>query len=205
VEAKLFDGETPFVSTFDFHKDRERAPHWEQPAHRGRLERAVQFVHAAASEIWLADGDNDALPVTVVDLGCGDGGLLQQLKQWPTLIDAYGYDFQPSNALGWKERGVTAVRLDFVANWTAVTLAQVYVITECLEHLADPHKMVQRIHNRGAHIIASSPWTEHAGSHDECHAWAWDVDGYAKMLTDAGFMISGVEQVGMFQVMWGRP
>jgi len=205
VEAKLFDGDTPYVSTFNFHKDRERAPHWEQPAHRGRLEMAVSFVHAAASEIWLADGDVEALPVTVVDLGCGDGGLLQQLKQWPSVIDAYGYDFQPSNANGWSERGVTAVRLDFTEKWTAVTTAQVYVITECLEHLADPHKIVQRIHNRGAHIIASSPHTEHAGSHDECHAWAWDTEGYAAMMARAGFTAARHETTGMFQVYWGRP
>ncbi len=203
MEAKFFfDGETPFVSTYDFHKDRERAPHWDQPTHRGRLEMAVKLAYEAAMEIFI---QHENVPVRIVDLGCGDGGLLQQLKQWPTLIMARGYDFQPSNRQGWDERGVDAEQLNFVERWDEVVQADVYVITECLEHLADPHGVVRRIHDRGAHIVASSPWTEHDGSHDECHAWAWDVGGYTTMMTNAGFSLARFEQVGMFQVYWGRP
>src|SRR5262252_7970312 len=189
MEHKLFEGDTPHVSTFAFHEHRERAPHWDQPTHRPRLERAVNFVHQAAVMVAQDDhnGEDYDLPVTVVDLGCGDGGLLQQLKQWPSLIDAYGYDFQPSNVAGWAERGVTAFPQSFMDDWDQVIRAQVYVITECLEHLANPHGMVERIRNRGAHIVASSPWTEHYNSHDECHAWAWDQAGYRALIANAGF------------------
>lgn len=190
-EYKLFDGDVPYVSTFDFHKDRERAPHWEQPVHRTRLETALRFVLEAHVR-------------SVIDLGCGDGGLVAQFKA--AGLDVRGYDFQPSNIAGWKERGILdcTYPLDFVHNWTSVPYADAYVITECLEHLADPHEMVRRIFARGAVIVASSPHTEHQHSHDECHAWAWDMAGYRAMIEDAGFVITAHETHGMFQVICGQ-
>jgi hypothetical protein len=114
-----------------------------------------------------------------------------------------GYDFQPSNKYGWGERGVSARQLNFVEHWDEVVDADIYVITEVLEHLTDPHEMVRRIYRRGAQIVASSPWTEHAKSHDECHAWAWDMEGYAALLTQAGFRIKEHLKTTMFQVIWG--
>jgi trans-aconitate methyltransferase len=198
MEWKLFETDVPFVSTFEFHKDRERAPHIDQPTHQNRLREAERMA-------LIADLENEH-PIRFVDLGCGDGGLVASLRRQG--VGAYGYDFQPSNEDGWKERGVdgACARLNFVDNWPYVMDAQVYIITECLEHLHDPHTMVKNIFERGAQIIASSPAKEHAGSHDECHAWAWDMDGYAELLTKAGFKIR--EHVrdtpgGMFQIIWG--
>lgn len=192
AEWKLFEGDVPHVSTFDFHKDRERAPHWEQPVHRSRLELARSYLEVASAtrRSW-------------VDLGCGDGGLLAATKH--NFWTAYGYDFQPSNVYGWAERGLnqTCYSMDFVEHWESVRDADVYSITEVLEHLADPHKMVRQIYDRGAWIVASSPFTEHADSHDECHAWAWNSEGYARMMQNAGFTVSGHSTTGMFQVLWG--
>jgi 2-polyprenyl-3-methyl-5-hydroxy-6-metoxy-1,4-benzoquinol methylase len=200
MEWKFFDTDVAYVSTFEFHKDRERAPHIDQPTHQNRL-------HAAERFALSAERESDTI-MRFVDLGCGDGGLVALLRQ--NELRAYGYDFQPSNEAGWVERGVRDVcaRLNFVENWPHVMDADVYIITECLEHLQDPHAMVRNIHSRGAQIIASSPAKEHAGSHDECHAWGWDMDGYAKLMTDAGFVIR--EHVmdafgGMFQVIWAVP
>jgi 2-polyprenyl-3-methyl-5-hydroxy-6-metoxy-1,4-benzoquinol methylase len=200
MEWKLFAGDVPHVSTFEFHEHRERAPHLEQQIHQARLHLAYSLTQAAGM-IAVQRGVRDR-KVRVVDLGCGDGGLLSLLKGDFT---CHGYDFQPSNEVGWAERGVNAEQLDFVANWDIVLDADIYVITECLEHLADPHGMVQRIYDRGAQIIASSPHTEHAGSHDECHAWAWDQAGYSVLLRDAGFKIKEHVTAGMFQVIWGAP
>lgn len=199
MEWKLFNGDVPHVSTFEFHEHRERAPHLEQLVHRARLEMTYSLVQAAHV---ARPPTQHPRPTRVVDLGCGDGGLLSLLKGD---FSCYGYDFQPSNAMGWVERGVNAEQLDFVANWDIVIDADIYVITECLEHLAHPHEMVQRIHDRGAQIVASSPFTEWSGSHDECHAWAWDEQGYAKMLRDAGFTIKEHMTTGMFQIIWGKP
>ena len=194
TEWKLFDGDTPHVSTFDFHKDRERAPHLEQPVHYGRLMKAAEFARGCSPDSRF------------VDLGCGDGGLLSVVRnhfRWPVR----GYDFQPSNIAGWAERGLNdaCVAMDFVENWAEVYPADVYAITECLEHLKDPHEMLRRISARGGNVIASSPYTETYESHDECHAWAWDMAGYSQMVHTAGFTVVRHETVDMFQVIWGVP
>lgn len=194
-EWKLFDGDTPHVSTFEFHEHRERAPHWEQMHHRPRLETALDLVR----RYWQPGR-------VVVDLGCGDGGLVRQISDRGAIV--YGYDFQPSNGDGWVERGIGGITfaLDFVAHWDAVHSADIYVITECLEHLRDPHAMVRAIHERlppGGYIIASSPRFEHFESHDECHAWAWDMEGYAALLVNAGFAVSSHQGIDQFQVIAG--
>src|SRR5262249_11972954 len=96
-------GQSP-VSTFAYHEHRERAPHLEQGTPRGRMELAFDLIIEFAS--------THRSPAThVVDLGCGDGGMLQLLKPYEQndpKIHARGYDFQPSNAAGWVERGVQA-------------------------------------------------------------------------------------------------
>jgi len=37
--------------------------------------------------------------------------------------------------------------------------------------------------------VASSPFRETDKDHYEFHTWAWDPDGYAKLLNDNGWMI----------------
>lgn len=194
MEAKLFIGDVPHVSTFEFHEHRERAPHLEQFVHRERLMIARNAVAAAVSDV-----PRDV--TTVIDLGCGDGGLLSLIAEIPG-TSAVGFDFQPSNSAGWAERGVIAFARNFVDDWVAIPQADIYVMTEVLEHLTDPHRMVRRVRERGAQLVCSSPWTETYESHDECHAWAWDQEGYAQMLTDERFHIRMHTTAGMFQIVW---
>lgn len=202
-EWKLFDSDVPHVSTFEFHKDRARAPHLDQPHHRPRLDRARDLVlQAAEGEVSVqafADG-----PVTVSDLGCGDGGLLSLLGEHPG-IEAWGYDFQPSNAAGWAERDVVATAYDvFGADRERIRLGRVAVVTEVLEHLADPHGAVRWIGQSARWIVASSPWQERPSRHDECHAWAWDLAGYQALIRQGGFGIEVHDRVGPFQLILGR-
>lgn len=203
AEWRFFDeGETPFPSTAAFHRHRERAPHLEQPVHRGRLEAAADLVWFAAG-ILAADGRAE---VAASDLGCGDGGGLSLLTPGAHAtvpLRAWGYDFQPSNAAGWAERGVDAELLDVVADRDRVRLGDVAITTEFLEHLADPHETVRWL---GAHcpfLVASSPWGEHAGGHDPVHTWAWDWDGYEALLHVGGYVVVAHRAVGPFQVVLG--
>lgn len=204
-EWKLFDGDVAYVSTAAFHEHRERVAHLEQKVHRPRLLKAESFVVDAATRI-IADRPATNARVEVSDLGCGDGGLLQQLNAYAT-IDGWGYDFQPSNAAGWGERGVIGIPLDVFGGEHVihhdVTLGQIVVMTEVLEHLTDPHAVVRTIARQPhvKYVVASSPHTENSGSHDECHAWAWDVSGYSDLFRTAGYDIIRHETEGMFQVV----
>lgn len=192
-EWRLFDGLTPFVSTAEFHADRDRARHLEDPTHRPRLDRAAMFVQLAALQRGRA--------VTVSDLGCGDGGLLSLLGQMDGVSACWGYDFQPANADGWDERGVTAEPIDAFNQRDEVRLGDVTVTTEVLEHIADPHAVLAWVRTGSRFLVASSPAEETSESHDACHAWAWDEGGYAAMITAAGFHVLRHERVGQFQVV----
>ena len=142
--------------------------------------------------------------VTISDFGCGDGGLLSLLKDMPH-TKSWGYDFQPTSQVGWAERGVNAYPLDvFGKDRHKVEVGEVVVCTEVLEHLADPHEVVEWLAGESLYLVASSPHTETDASHDECHAWAWDMQGYRNMLRNAGFKIIRHETVGMFQVILGE-
>lgn len=197
TQWKLFEGDVPFVSTAEFHAYRERAPHLEQPVHRERLELAAAMVRQAAAEVGGA---------SVSDLGCGDGGLLSLVQDCDDVLAAWGYDFCPANAAGWTERGVEAHALDvFGADWLEVDIGTISVMTEVLEHLADPHGALARIHGRGAvRLVCSSPWNERPGQHSPEHAWAWDRQGYADLVTEAGWEVVRHEQAGLFQVILAR-
>lgn len=200
---RLFDGDVPHVSTAEFHADRERAPHLEQDIHRPRLLKAAELVQAAAVQYRARFKLPEDRRHEVSDLGCGDGGLLSLLAADPQ-IEAWGYDFQPSNVAGWAERGVTAEALDvFGADRSRVLLGSTTVVTEVLEHVADPFEAVRWIGGQSTCIVVSSPHDEHPGSHDACHAWAFDLDGYRDLIKQGGYTVLRHEVVGRFQLILG--
>jgi len=186
TEWRLFDGDKPYVSTLDFHRDRERAPHLEQPAHHDRLHHAALLVRKLN-------------PASVVDLGCGDGGLLSLIKDIPS----WGYDWQQSNAAGWTERGVRAVALDVFEARSVPRWGECAVATEVIEHVADPHGAVAWIAEHATYVVASSPAFETGDSASECHAYAWDFDGY-RALFDPHFEVLSHEIVGWTQLLVGK-
>ena len=165
VEYRFYPaGTVPPVSTYEFHKHRERAPHLEQPMHEARLKKVAECV-------------KNLRPRTVTDLGCGDGGLLSLIRDIPSR----GYDFQPSNEDGWQERRVSADQLDFVAHPECIIWGELVVMTEVLEHLADPHAMVELASKYAKYVVASSPFGETPEYHAEEHAWGWDREGYENL------------------------
>ncbi|MEO3856209.1 methyltransferase domain-containing protein [Acrocarpospora sp. B8E8] len=164
TEWRLFDGDLPHVSTFEFHEHRERAPHLEQADHRERLLKTARLVRQLN-------------PASVVDLGCGDGGLLSLIKDIPS----WGYDWHPASAQGWEQRGITAEHRDVFGGRDVPRWGQVAVLTEVLEHVADPHGVVEWVSRNAEYVVASSPRHETGERHGDCHAWAWDEEGYASL------------------------
>lgn len=194
MEARLFDpADLPPWTTAAWYAERERAPHLEQGIHQGRLHLARDFIVQA----WEPHG-------AVVDLGAGDGGLLQLLYADGAVpgAQAWGYDLQQTNLLGAIERGVQVQYLDVVAHPELVNWAPIAVATEMIEHLVDPHAFVRSV--RSEVLVASSPVNETAESYYAFHLWAWDMEGYAALLEQGGFTVDRHEQVDGFQVIRGR-
>lgn len=187
-EWRLFEaGTVPEYTRPDWYAGRERAPHLEQDGHRDRLMRSAAFVAEAAFRYGLS---------TVVDLGAGDGGLLSLFGSG---LHVWGYDLQPSNLEGAKERGVD-VRLGDVVDGD-VEWADIAVCTEMLEHLVDPHAFVRRIAEHARVLVCSSPADERPGSAYEYHTWAWDLEGYRALVEQAGFQVVKQQPVNRFQVI----
>lgn len=200
MEARLFEeGTVPECTTPEWYAGRERAPHLEEGAHQARLHRTNELVRGFI--------DDAGAGYTVVDLGAGDGGLLQLVATNPPdgLVDAFGYDLQQTNVAGAAERGVDVRLGDCVAgeiSWGTVLCRRIAVATEMLEHLVDPHTFVAKIGAEADYLVASSPYTETAESHYAFHTWAWDFAGYEDLLRQNGWRPVVHEPVGgMFQVI----
>lgn len=182
--------ESTYPSTYAYHQNRERAPHLEQSWHNGRIFVAVKMIRKIN-------------PASISDLGCGDGGLLSVVQK-QTSIPCWGYDFCPANAEGWEERGVTAEFADvfnddnFVPRW-----GELVVVTEVLEHLAEPHRVVEWIARNAKYIVASSPKDETPGGPCDSHIWAWDWEGYEDLLSPH-FNILEHKPVDWSQVISGK-
>lgn len=183
--------ESTFPSTFAYHEKRERVPHLEQSWHNGRIFAACKMIRKLK-------------PESVVDLGCGDGGLLSVLMS-QGIRNCWGYDFSPANKEGWRERGVDATQMDvFNTGFLGVRWGQLVVATEVLEHLADPHKAVEKIAQNAKWIVASSPKDELPGDHIcDSHIWSWDWQGYEDLLSPH-FIILDHKAVDWSQVISAR-
>lgn len=142
----------------------------------------------------------DARPESVVDLGCGDGGLLSLL---PKELPAWGYDLSPEAVSAARsKRGVDAHLLDVLSS--PVTWGQLAVATEMLEHLVDPHAWVRKIGRHCTKLVASSPAYETDRNHYEFHTWAWDKAGYAALMEQAGYTVAWHEIVGAAQILTAK-
>lgn len=195
TEHRLYDpSDPPDFFQNEWYDSREHAPHLEQGAHVERLMAAADQVGEMIARYKLS---------SVVDLGAGDGGLLQVLKRYHLPI--WGYDLMKTNIeYAVNARMVDVQYKDFVNE--PIIWAELSVITECLEHLPDPHAMVRRIGEHSNYIVASSPAHETPESHDACHAWCWDLEGYRALIEQGGFKVTSQIVTGGygFQVITGE-
>lgn len=187
-QDRLFpEGTIPDYTRPDWYAGRETAPHLDQDAHRPRLEVAARFVR----DIYTPG-------MTVSDLGAGDGGLLALIADTVPDEARWGYDLVPTCDTAAERRGQRVFHADVLTD--PIEFGTVTVTTEMLEHLVDPHAFVRRLASRTRFLVASSPAYETAEAHYEYHTWAWDMEGYAHMLTTNGWSIQRHEIVGVFQV-----
>jgi len=177
AEYKFFD--TPRYQDAEWHATRSWAPHIEQVEHRLRLELARGYVRYLCGFYPIK---------TVLDVGCGDGGLISLLAKDLPHIKFIGYDLAPANVGHGKKRlknfpNATTSLQNFR---DAEISADLVIVTEVLEHLVDPHEFLETIN--ADWLVASSPLNEHYDTdykETPLHLWGWDFEGYKKIFNDS--------------------
>ena len=101
---------------------------------------------------------------------------------------AWGYDIGTQNVEAATARGVDARQADILGPSLNLEYGELVTCCEVLEHLADPHEFLKSL--PGALLILTSPSAESAWWHYEHHAWAWDTEGYAALVTGAGWEVA---------------
>ena len=165
-----------------WYKDRAVSDHINEPGHRQRLLQASELVQ---------DVLHDTNEATISDWAAGNGGLLHEFKK--LTLDAWGYDMSPlAVAYGRDKYGVDLTELDVTEVRPARRAGNVVVLTEFLEHLEEPHKLVHqilRLYADTQFIVASVPGFEDPRNPYEYHLWCWHGDSFAKMFERIGWKI----------------
>lgn len=187
MRARLAPDGDPRLDSAGFFRHREHVPHLDNPRHQPRLQRCAQVADDLVTEHGLS---------AVVDLGCGDGGLLSLLRSG---APCWGYDVRESSVIN-RRPGIDVRRADFLTEPLDLGDDRTLVVmTEVLEHLDDPDRFLADLPARW--LLASSPADETDTKHDHTHVWAWDQLGYVDMLTRAGWTPVWQELVGRFQIV----
>lgn len=120
---------------------------------------------------------------SLVDLGCGDGSLLDLIRDLP--IPMWGYDAGAENVKHARENDLDVRIADLLTS--TLEFADLIVATEVVEHLVDPHGFIRSL--PGTKLILSSPSAEDDEWHYEHHSWAWDITGYRDLVTGCGWRV----------------
>src|SRR5262249_40287079 len=165
----------PFFTTPEFFRRHDWIPPYHQAGHKERTQMVAAALHL------LVEYEPEIQ--TLLDLGCGDGSLLDLLADLPVV--SCGMTAGIADGIQARNRGHEVIIGDFLSE--VIPPADVIVMTEVLEHLIDPHELLTRLPAK--FLLLSSPSAETDEWHYEHHAWAWDMDGYRAMIESAGWEV----------------
>lgn len=176
-EWRLFpEGTVPDFTTTEFFA----AHGWVPPLHQvGHAERMAMTADIVRTLLLNGSGIE-----TIWDLGCGDGSLLEKISPWEG-VTFQGFDSGTENIEIAVGKGLDVSFADILTLDTSGV--DLVIASEVIEHMLDPHFFVASIQSRYA--VFTSPAHEDDQWHYGHHAWAWDEEGYAQMVTDAGWKI----------------
>lgn len=120
--------------------------------------------------------------LSVTDLGCGDGSLLELLqlgwRAWGYEIGSGDVEHAQSRGLDVRQRNIITDRLEY---------GDVIIASEVLEHIAEPVKFLRAL-PADSTLIISSPSRETGEWHNPIHTWAWDLAGYWELTEKSGWV-----------------
>lgn len=165
----------------EFYKTRKLAPHIDERRSNLRIEISAALASHLIKFYSISN---------VFDLGCGDGGLISLLAMKFPKIEFIGYDLQPSNIEHAQKRFKDLGNAKVILNdCTKIDFprADLTCMTEVLEHLVEPEKMLEKINS--PFLIVSTPIGESSPKLDITHLWGWDREDCLKMFLDTGWKV----------------
>lgn len=188
MEYKLFD--VPKYHDEAWYVGREAVDHIHQDGpnlgHRIRLLEALKLI----DDIILRQ---DLEMKTLADWGAGNGGLLSEVAKRHPQLKVWGYDLCPQNVLDGKERYGLDLSLENIVEGDPKR-AEIVVMTELLEHLVDPHRMIEELREAPPigevrWIVASTPGFETPQQYYPYHLYCWTENSFAIMFERAGWVV----------------
>jgi SAM-dependent methyltransferase len=172
TEWKLFGAQLPEP------KEHLAGRPWMDLAHQPGFAERAELVCGLAREAGMV--------ASVSELGCGDGAMLARLQfAMDPRIQMWGYDLGQADLDYGRFLGRDLRFADITRGF--LDYGELVVASEVLEHLEAPRAFLRHIPSR--QLIVSSPSAETGDWHNAIHAWAWDMEGYAKLVSDAGWAI----------------
>lgn len=144
-------------------------PHDHRLYGRGHHERVEATI--ALAKVGL---DWPFLPMTIADLSCGNGAIVEALAREgdPTYLGDL--------AAGHLLHGPIEQTITLIPN------VDVFVCSETIEHVDDPATVLAAARWKANQLVLSTPLECWEDSNDE-HLWAWDIDGVEGFLVAAGW------------------
>lgn len=154
------------------------------PDHVERVEASVALIRKYSSQIR-----------TAADLSCGDGAILRKLLVSDLDLAWFG-DLNGVN-LGWvDDLPATAGEVmtippgplpDSLRELPVNEGVDLFVLSETLEHMPDPERVLNAISNWAGYLFLSTPLSEPVGSGNLEHYWGWSDTDIHDLLMDNGW------------------
>jgi hypothetical protein len=101
---------------------------------------------------------NEVQPSSICEVGCGSGACLAELSSIYPAAELSGYDIAPDAAQFWKN--YEALNIHFEVN-DALNMAsidcEVLMMLDVIEHLADPHDFLSKLHGKAKYYVFHIP------------------------------------------------
>jgi hypothetical protein len=130
--------------------------------------------------------------------------IAQGIKEIKSVADLSAGNAFIINALGISERyiGDYAPRYEYTGaieqTIEQIPKVELFILSETLEHIDNPIALLKQIRAKTKYLLLTTP---HAKWNDENqeHYWAWDKDGIAELLAEAGFETISFELLELAQ------
>lgn len=106
---------------------------------------------------WILE-QNGLQPESICEVGCGSGACLAELRRAYPEAELSGYDIAPDAAQFWKqfeEQNISFEVGDVLKNDSLN--CEVLMMLDVIEHLADPHDFLGRLHGKASLFVFHIP------------------------------------------------